>query len=471
MAQAGLEEVRRLLRRIVDVRDDELHAMLLACAYFFFVLAGYYIIRPLRDEMAVAGGVSNLPWLFTGTLTVMLAVNPLFAALVAKLPRVLFVSLTYRFFALNLLVFYILLSSSSEAQNIWIGRVFYVWASVFNLFVVSVFWAFMADTFRPDQGKRIFGFIAAGGTLGGLSASALTAGLAEYLGPINLLLAAALLLEAAVQSMLRLSKTAPPPITVSIPESSPSVENPAYNLPATFPAVEPGTRESPIGGSAFAGIRNLLGSPYLMGIAAYMLLFTITATFLYFQQAEIAESYFTSRPMRTAFFAKIDVLVNLLTLLIQIFLAGKVIRLLGIGLTLALLPALCIAGFSALGLSGTLAVLIIFQALRRAANFALARPAREVLYTVLSREDKYKAKTLIDTFVYRGGDQIGAWSYAAMSAIGFRAAQIAFTAVPLAVAWLIVALWLGAKQRQGACRSAKFERRSSNGERPGESES
>ncbi len=446
MGQARLEEVRKLLRRIVDVRDDEIRAMLLACAYFFFVLAGYYIIRPLRDEMAVAGGVSNLPWLFTGTLTVMLAANPLFAALVAKLPRVLFVSLTYRFFALNLLVFYILLSFSSEAQSIWIGRVFYVWASVFNLFVVSVFWAFMADTFRPDQGKRVFGFIAAGGTLGGLTASALTAGLAEYLGPINLLLAAGILLEAAVQSMLRLSKTAPLPAAFSIPEPPPPVENPAYDLPLTVPTVRPGTREYPIGGSAFAGIRNVMRSPYLMGIAAYMLLFTITATFLYFQQAEIAESYFTSRPMRTAFFARIDVLVNLLTLLIQVFLAGKVIRLLGIGLTLALLPILCIVGFSVLGISGTLAVLIIFQALRRAANFALARPAREVLYTVLTREDKYKAKTFIDTFVYRGGDQIGAWSYAAMSAIGFRAGQIAFTAVPLAIAWLIVALWLGTKQ-------------------------
>jgi AAA family ATP:ADP antiporter len=450
MAQAKLVEVRKLLHRVVDVRDDEIHAMLLAGSYFFFVLAGYYIIRPLRDEMAVAGGVPNLPWLFTGTLAVMLAANPLFAALVAKLPRVRFVSLTYRFFALNLLVFYLLLSFSSETQNIWIGRVFYVWASVFNLFVVSVFWAFMADTFRPGQGKRLFGFIAAGGTLGGLTASAFTAGLAEYLGPTNLLLAAVLLLEAAVQSMLRLSKATPLPAGRSTMESPPLAENPAYDPPFTSQTIRPGTREDPIGGSAFAGIRNLMKSSYLVGIAAYMLLFTITATFLYFQQAEIAESYFTSRPMRTAFFARIDVLVNLLTLIIQIFLAGKVIRLLGIGLTLALLPILCIVGFSALGVSGTLAVLIIFQALRRAANFALARPAREVLYTVLEREDKYKAKTLIDTFVYRAGDQIGAWSYAAMSAVGFRASQIAFSAVPLAIGWMIVALWLGAKQKRGA---------------------
>jgi AAA family ATP:ADP antiporter len=450
MAQAKLVEVRKLVRRVVDVKDDEIRAMLLAGAYFFFVLAAYYIIRPLRDDMAVAGGIPYLPWLFTGTLAVMLAANPLFAALVAKLPRVRFVSLTYRFFALNLLVFFLFLSFSSEAQNIWIGRVFYVWASVFNLFVVSVFWAFMADTFRPDQGKRFFGFIAAGGTLGGLTASAFTAGLAEYVGPTNLLLAAVLLLEAAVQSMLKLSKATPLPAGLSASKVPPPVENPSYDPSFTSPSAGLGARENPIGGSAFAGIRNLMRSSYLTGIAAYMLLFTITATFLYFQQAEIAESYFTSRPMRTAFFARIDVLVNLLTLIIQIFLAGKVIRLLGIGLTLALLPILCIVGFSALGISGTLAVLIIFQALRRASNFALARPAREVLYTVLAREDKYKAKTLIDTFVYRAGDQIGAWSYAAMSTVGFRASQIAFSAVPLAVAWMVVALWLGAKQKKGA---------------------
>ena len=203
--------------------------------------------------------------------------------------------------------------------------------------------------------------------------------------------------------------------------------------------------------SADSRLRNL---PALLGIVALYLalaLPTIDRQGINWDEQtdlEIAESYFNSRPARTAFFARIDVLVNFLTLLIQVFLAGKVIRRLGIGLTLALLPILCIIGFSALGISGTLVVLIVFQALRRSTNFALARPAREVLYTVLSREDKYKAKTLIDTFVYRGGDQIGAWSYAAMSATGFRAAQIAFTAIPLAVVWLIVALWLGAKQRR-----------------------
>jgi AAA family ATP:ADP antiporter len=430
----------------VEVRPDEVRALLWSCAYFFCILSAYYILRPLREEMGVAGGVENLPWLFTGTLVSMLLLHPPFAALVAKLPRLRFVSLTYRFFMLNLVVFFVLLNLATEAQNIWIGRVFFVWVSVFNLFIVSVFWAFMADTYDVEQGKRLFGFIGVGGTLGGILGSTITASLAQPLGPVNLLLVSVLLLELAVLAVRRLAR-------ISEGWDAPTPLEASGRAAGRGPGV--GAKEEPIGGSFLAGITHVLRSPYLLGIVVYMLLFTITATFLYFQQAEIVGATFDDRAARTSFFAKIDLLVNILTVGTQLFLTGRIIKLLGVAVTLALLPMLVIVGFTGLGLVPTIGVLAAFQVLRRSTNYAVARPTRETLYTVLPREDKYKAKNFIDTFVYRGGDQIGAWSYAAMGWLGLSMVGIAFASVPIAAVWLLVALWLGRRQTGMAAARAR----------------
>ncbi len=427
----GSGPLTRLLQRIVEVRPDEVRALLWSCAYFFCILSSYYILRPLREEMGVAGGVENLPWLFTGTLTAMLLLHPPFAALVAKLPRLRFVSLTYRFFMLNLLIFFVLLKLASESQGIWIGRAFFIWVSVFNLFIVSVFWAFMADSYDTAQGKRLFGFIGLGGTLGGIVGSAVTASLAEPVGPVNLLLISILLLELGVLAVRRLARFTR-----------------GWEAPTALRAAPTGAdgREKPIGGGFLTGITHVARSPYLLGIVLYMLLFTILSTFLYFQQAEIVGRTFSERAARTVFFARIDLAVNVLTVGTQLFLTGRIIKWLGVAVTLALLPLLSMVGFAGLGLVPTAGLVALFQVLRRAGNFAVARPTRETLYTVLSREDKYKAKNFIDTFVYRGGDQIGAWSYAGMGALGLTMVGIAFTAIPIAGVWLMVALWLGRRQ-------------------------
>lgn len=431
--------VAALLERVIDVRPDEVRALLLSCAYFFSILSAYYIIRPLRDEMGVAGGVRNLPWLFTGTLLAMLVANPPFAALVARLPRRKFVSITYRFFAVNLLIFFALLKLLPAGERIWIGRAFFIWTSVFNLFVVSIFWAFMADAFRSEQGRRLFGFIGVGGTLGAIVGAAITASLAERVGPVHLLLVSVVLLEVGVACVRGLSRTF---------EDQEKEERGRKSEGGLEPSAAGGGRTPPraIGGGVFTGIAHVVRSPYLLGICGYMLLYTITATFLYFQQADIISRAFTNPGVRTAFFAKIDLAVNILTIATQVFLTGRIIRLLGVGLTLTLLPAVCILGFSTLGLLPALAVLVAFQVLRRAGNYAVARPTREVLYTVVSREDKYKAKSFIDTFVYRGGDQIGAWSYAAMGWLGLSLVGTAFVAAPLAAVWLLIGFWLGRRQ-------------------------
>jgi AAA family ATP:ADP antiporter len=418
--------IYRLLRRIIDVQPEEVRALGWAWLYFFSVLSAYYVIRPIRDEMGVAGGVNNLPWLFTGTLLGMMLVNPPFAAVVARLPRSKFVAVTYRFFMANLVLFFVLFKTASGSEGIWVGRIFYIWTAVFNLFVVSVFWAFMADVFTRNQGKRLFGFISAGGTLGGIAGAALTTFLVEHLGASYLLWISIVLLEVAVMSVRQLSRVSE-----------------ALRVKRGMEQ-----QERAIGGGVLSGISHALKSPYLLNISAYMLLFTILSTFLYFQQASLVEQTIVSRAARTAFFGKVDLLVNVMTLGIQIFLTGRTMKALGVALTLTLLPALSIVGFLTLGMIPTIAVVVVFMALRRAGNFAIARPTREVLFTVLPREDRYKAKSFIDTFIYRAGDQIGAWSWALMGVFGLGITGVSFVAVPISLVWLINGFWLGKKQER-----------------------
>jgi len=428
----------RVLQRIVDVRDDEIRALILSAAYFFCILSAYYVIRPIRDEMGVAGGVRNLPWLFTGTLLSMLILNPIFAGLVVKFSRRRFVSMTYRFFIANLIIFFVALQVLPQSYQVWIGRTLFVWTSVFNLFVVSIFWAFMADVFRTGQSKRLFGFIGVGGTLGGLFGAAITASLVHRLGAANLLLISAMLLEMAVLFVRQLSDL------FSSLRRARGIDS---------------DEEQPIGGSVLAGFSHVVRSPYLLGICGYMLMYTLASTTLYFHQAQIADQYFLDRAARTAFFAKLDFAVNALAIVTQVFLTGRIIKVLGVAMTLALLPALCVVGFTAFGLLPTLAILIVFQVLRRAGEFAVARPTRETLYTVVSREDRYKAKSLIDTFVYRSGDQIAAWSYTLVTWLGLSMAAISFAVAPLAGVWLLIGLWLGRRQHSIERQQASGETR------------
>lgn len=408
-----------------DVRPAERRVLGWSLLYVFAVLSAYYVLRPIRDEMGVHAGVENLPWLFTGTLLAMIAINPLFALAVQRLQRTRFIAWSYRFLGANLLVFAALFALATAEQNVWLGRAFFIWVSVFNLFVVSVFWALMVDVFDSEQGKRLFGFLAAGATLGAIAGSTLTASLVQQVGATALFFASIALLELALLAVRRLSRL-----------SEKLTQHPRA----------PGAPEAPIGGGVLAGISHAFRSPYLLNVCLFIVLFTVTSTFLYFQQATIARDYFPDRASRTAFFARLDVMVNLLTLGVQLFLTARILRRLGVALTLAILPLFSALGFAALAAAPTIAALVAFQVLRRAANFALARPTRELLYTVIAREDKYKAKTFIDTVVYRAGDQIGSWSYLLLSTFGLGIAGVALVAVPLSALWLANSLWLGRRQ-------------------------
>ena len=440
MEDAGEEAVsqetttlHRLLGRVVDVRSDEVRAMLTSSAFFFFLLSSYFVLRPIRDAVAAASGVNQLSWMFAGTLGATLLCNPLFSALVVRFPIRRVIPISYQFFVASMLVFYVALrfisSGEGSAVDVWMGRVFFVWTTVFALFNTSIFWSLMADVFTSDQAKRMFGFIGVGGTIGSISGSAVTASLANTVGPNNLLLVSAVLLELAI-------------LIVTL--------NPLQKRQGEPSAVRGGRDKTSdvdvIGGSMWAGFTKIVRSPYLLGICAFLVFYTVGSTFLYFQQSDIVGRYYTNAAARTAVLGRLELAAQVLTVVTQMFLTGRIIRWLGLAVTLAFLPAMSMLGFGSLAAAPVFATLAIFTILRRASNFSLTNPAMEVLFTVVPREDKYKAKNIIETFVYRGGDQVGAQLYSGLIALGLTLAGVSIVAVPLSAVWLVLALWLGRKQ-------------------------
>ena len=415
----------RFLSKIIDVKPNEGRALVWAWLYIFSLLSSYYILRPIRDQMGIAGGVNNLQWLFSGTLLGMLLLNLPFSYLVKIFPREQFIAISYRFFIANILLFAIALYTATPEQTIWIGRAFFIWTSVFNLFVVSIFWQMIVDIFTAEQGKRLFGFIAAGATLGAIAGSLFTVSTVEHMAPGYLMIGSAVMIEIAVFCVRRLSA-----ISASLSERPPSEQG----------------NEKPIGGTLLAGFRDALSSSYLLNVSIFLLLYAVTSTFLYFQQAAVVSYAFSSRAAQTQFFASIDLGVNLLTLTIQIFLTGRILRWFGVGTTLSMLPAASVVGFGAVALLPSLTSVVAFQLIRRAGNFAIARPTREILFTVLPREDRYKAKSFIDTAIYRLGDQIGAWSFALLSYLKLETAEISIVAAATSALWLANSWWLGRKQ-------------------------
>jgi len=426
--------LHRLLNRMIDVRPSEVPALGWSWLYIFSVLSSYYIMRPIRDQMGVAGGVNNLQWLFTGTLIGMLLLNIPFSYLVKTYPRAKFISISYRFFSANILLFVLALYAATPEQTVWVGRIFFIWTSIFNLFVVSIFWQMIVDIFTSEQGKRLFGFIAAGATLGAISGSVFTVSTVEHMAPGYLMTGAALMLEVAVFCVRRLSAL-----------SDALASRPRNDRP-----------EMPIGGTLLAGFRDALSSSYLLNVSLFLLLYAVTSTFLYFQQAAVVGQSFQNRAAQTAFFATVDLGVNLLTLGVQLFLTGRILRRFGVATTLSLLPVFSMLGFGTVAALPTLSSVVGFQLFRRAGNFAIARPTREVLFTVLPREDRYKAKSFIDTAVYRLGDQIGAWSFAVLAGLGLGLTRVSFVAAAISAVWLVNGLWLGRRQ-EGLARQQQAE--------------
>lgn len=340
--RAGNGPLIAVLRKVVDVREDEMSALFWATAYGFLIQFSYYILRPVRDEISAADR-GSLQLLWTAVFFAMMIAVPLYSWIASRFPRGVFVPIANRFFIANLVAFYVALELLPESAFIWIDRAFYIWASVFALFVVTVYWGFIADCFRNDQGKRLFAFIAVGSSVGGLLGSTVTASLAEIVPGFTLLLIACIPLEAASWCVGILHRR--------------------FGGVQTAAAVGQSSREEarPLGGTAWSGIKVVFGSRYLLGIASFIALMTFSSTVLYFGQAHVVGEAISDSGERTALLAKVDAAVQLLTIVFQVYVTAKVIRWIGIGMSLALVPAVVILGFVGLGLLPTLAMIIIVQ--------------------------------------------------------------------------------------------------------------
>lgn len=398
------------IQSLTNAKSEEVVPLAWAFLYFFFLLCGYYILRPVRDEMAIEGGVQHLPWMFTGTFVTLLVVTPLFGYLSARVPRHRLLLTVYLFFAANLIGFFVVMMSHITPE--WTARVFFVWLSVFNLFVVSVFWSFMADLFTPEQGARLFAVIAAGGSTGAMTGPLLTAGLTFVVPVATLMLISAVFLVGCCICIHQLDRWA------------------RHHLIAPV-----GQQGEPIGGSIWGGIRLALTSPYLMGICVYLFCLTTTATFLYLEQARLIGMQIPSPESRTRLFAIVDLAVNVIAFITQAFVTGRMISALGLGSALVFLPIASVIGFSTVGLMPVLVVFILFTVVRRVGEYAISKPAREVLFTVVSREEKYKAKNFIDTAISRGGDAATGWIVNGVKAFGATTTQLAWVLVPISLLW------------------------------------
>ena len=405
-----------VLDRLALVKHEEWPAVAGAFAYFFCLLCGYYVLRPVRDEMGIQAGLANLPWLFTATLVTMLGVIPVFGWLSSKFPRRSLLPGIYLFFTLNLVAFYFLFSRGIALANT--AKVFFVWVGVFNLFVVSVFWSFMAELFSKEQAKRIYGLIAAGGSAGAITGPAFSAVLAKPLGVANLLLVSAVFLVGAVLCIAYLGRWAR----------------------GGSGRGAQGDKAAAMGGGMWDGVKLVFSSRYLLALCGFVLLYSSLSTFLYFQQQHIVSAAYTDPGQRTALFAAMDLATNAFTLVLQIFVFSRLLKWWGIAAGLVLIPLLSAVGFLVLAFDPIITVLAVFGVARRAGEFAIAKPARETLFNALTPAEKYKAKNFMDTAVYRGGDAASAWLFEGLKGLGLSG--IAMLAAVGAVLWALLGKWL-----------------------------
>jgi len=419
----------KAIDRIFGARPGEYAAAALSFVYFFCVLGAYYMLRPVREAMAVESGPETIPYLFAGTFVTMLVATPIFGWVAARFPRKAFLPWVYLFFIINILLFWFAFSGAIEAGEgyVWLSRVFFVWISVFNLYVVTVFWSFMADIYTREQGRRLFGLISAGGTTGGLVGSKAAGLLAAPIGFQSLLPISATMLLLAIFCIQRLR---------SWVEQQPRGDD-----------RETVASSRPLGGSPFAGITHVFQSRYFMAIATKSVIASLLGTALYMFTASLVQDAMATTDERTRFYADIDFATNAITLIGQLLIVKHVVARFGVGVSLSLLPIVSIIGFGVLAVEPTLAVVAILTVVRRSLGFAFSKPTSDMLYSVVTPEDKYKVKNFIDTGIYRTGDVIGTWTVKLLIAV-FGMVGTSLAMLPFAIAWAGIAVWVGKDYRR-----------------------
>lgn len=421
--------------RETGIRTGELLRVALSFSAFFLILSSYYILRPVRDEMAVQYGADKLHWLFTGTFLLTLMVVPAFGWLVKRIPRAVVLPAAYGFFILNLLAFCLVFSLG--IGSLTSAAAFFIWLSVFNLFVVSLFWSNVSDCFSTKESHRLYGYIAAGGTAGALAGPAITTLLARHVSTAVLIALSSLLLGAAMLCMIALRRA-------------------GRSIGARG---APG-RSRPIGGSIVAGIPLTLKSSSLRGVALLVICYTAVSTVLYVEMVDLVGKTFSDSGDRKAFFAGVDLAVNGGALMLQTLGTRQIVQRYGLRLALSLVPLVVLAGLGVLTVWSTILSFAAVQILHRAGEYAVARPGREMIYTTVDAESRYKAKNFIDTAVYRANDAASAWLIAAIRGMGLNA--IVLVGIPAAIAWLITGLKIGSKHDQHAALHERFDRSSRN---------
>ena len=427
-----------LFDRIFGLEKHEYVAVAWSFAYFFCVLSSYYILRPVRESMAVGSGPNTIPWLFFGTFIAMLVATPIFGWVASRYPRRQFLPWVYLFFILNVVIFWIVFSLAvdSGSDHVWLGRIFFVWLSVFNLFVVSVFWSFMADIYTREQGRRLFGVITAGGSIGALVGGAATSILVLRIGFQNLFPIAATLLLIAIYCITRLRTWV---------EQSTSQQ-----------VVETAASAKPLGGNPFSGITHVFSSKYFTSIAISSVIASLLGTALYMFMAQLVEQAISNTDEQTQFFSNVNNWTNGLSLIAQLLLVKRVVRRFGIGVSLSMLPIASVAGFILLAVEPTLAIVALLTVLRRGLGFGFSKPTSDMLYSVVTPEEKYKTKNFIETAVYRAGDLAGSLAVRGMVGVGLGISAVSVVMLPFAALWAFVSLWLGHDYR----RQAKILRKS-----------
>lgn len=431
MSEQG--RIAKTVSAFKTVFEKEGAAFVWSFLYFFSILTAYFILRPIRDAMGIASGVGFLPWLFTGTFFVMLSVMPVYGALVSRFPRHKFIPYVYIFFILNILLFWYFFANDIRMDIV--AQVFFIWLSVFNVFVVSIFWSFMVDIYKSGDSKALFGMIASGGTIGGILGPGIVTTLTESLGTESLLLISAAVLSFSVFCVLKLVGLR----KESLQESSNDTMNDG---------------EKAVGGGMLSGVTEILKSRYLMGVTTLVFILSLTATIAYFQQGTMIYDAYPDTDERVQVFGMIDFYVSIGALVFQVFIAGPVLSNYGVKAGIIVLPFVTLMGFALLAISPTIGIFIIFQTLRRASEYGMFVPSRENLFSVVSREQKYKSKNFIDTVVFRGGDVVNGWFYNWLSSgLGLTIAKIAMVGVPIAAIWGLLGWKLGKtheKEEKGA---------------------
>lgn len=421
-----------VLGKALGIERHEYVAVAWSFAYFFCVLSSYYILRPVREEMAVGSGPQTIPYLFIATFIAMIFATSIFGWVASRFPRRTFLPWVYLFFISNILIFWFVFSQAVGPgdEYVWLGRIFFVWVSIFNLFVVSVFWSFMADIYTRKQGRRLFGFISSGGSIGAIIGGIVTSSLVTTIGFQNLLPISAGVLLVAVFCIGRLKAWVHHEHEDDIDRT---VES-----------------SKPLGGNPFAGVTHLFSSRYFLGIAFMSLVASLLGTALYMFRAELIETAILDPDLRTQFFSNMNVAQNSLALIAQMFLVKQVVTRFGIGRSLVLFPLASIIGFSIVALDPTLMAVAVLDVVRRGLGFGFAKPSTDMLYSVVTPEEKYKTKNAIDTAVYRGSDVVGTWSIKLMSMFGMGMAMISILMLPFAMVSAVVALWLGRDYKRQA---------------------